>query len=164
MKLIKPALKYKRSFQNALKEFAKEGRNEGEPLNIELHIKTSKQYAKGENLPKGCVPASTYWLVDNNQFIGRASVRHCLNNNLKKFGGHIGYVIRPSKREKGYGKQILKLALLEAKKLGIDNALLTCDESNAASQKIIEKNGGKLKDKLKQENGILKRRYWIKID
>lgn len=164
MKLIKPALKYKRSFQNALKEFAKEGRNEGEPSDVEIYIKTRQQRAKGENLPKGYVPDSTYWLVDNNQFIGRASVRHYLNNNLKKFGGHIGYAIRSSKREKGYGKQILKLTLLKAKKIGIDNALVTCDESNIASQKIIEKNGGKLKDKVKRENGILTRRYWIKIN
>jgi predicted acetyltransferase len=163
MRLLKPTLKYKRSFQNSLKEFSKERRKEVNLFNIEMYIKESRQHAKGINLPKGYVPSSTYWLIDNEQFIGRVSIRHYLNGDLKKFGGHIGYIIRPSKRKKGYGAQILKLALLKAKKLGINKALITCNESNIASQKIIENNNGKLKDKIKQKNGILSRRYWVEL-
>lgn len=163
IRLLKPTLKYKKSFQNALREFSKEGSKEADLSNVQEYIKKSREYAKGKNLPKGYVPSSTYWLIDNEQFIGRASIRHYLNNNLKKYGGHIGYIIRPSKRKKGYGTQILKLALLKAKKLGIKKALITCDDSNIASQKIIENNNGKLKDKIKQKNGILSRRYWVKI-
>ena len=64
----------------------------------------------------------------------------------------------------GYGKMILKLALAEAKKLGILKALVTFDDTNTGSCKIIEANGGILEDKV--ENGKdnpLKRRYWITI-
>lgn len=163
MRLLKPTLKYKKSFQNALKEFLKEGpKKEVGPSNIELHIKESRDHAKGKNLPPKYVPYSIYWLIDKEQFIGRVSIRHRLNKELKKFGGHIGYIIKPSKRKKGYGTQILKLALLKAKKLGIKKILITCSEINVASQKIIEKNNGKLKEKTKHKNELLKK-YWINI-
>ena len=42
------------------------------------------------------------------------------------YGGHIGDGIRPSERRKRYGTLIIKLALLECKKLGINNVLITC--------------------------------------
>ena len=165
MQLVRPTIKYKTSFQNALREFAKEGSNEGDPNNVQGYIRERRQYVKGINLPKGYVPASTYWLIDKGQFIGRVGVRHKLNKRLRDFGGHIGYAIRPSKRKKGYGTQILKLALLKAKKLGLKQVMITCDEFNIASRKIIESNGGKLKEKVKSKeskNGIL-RKYWIKL-
>ena len=51
-------------------------------------------------------------------------------------------IIRPSKRNQGYGKKILQLALLKAKALGINKVLITCDETNIASKKIIEASDG----------------------
>jgi predicted acetyltransferase len=162
MRLLRPTIKYKRSFQNALREFAEEGSKEGNISNVEKYIKESRQHSKGVNLPKGYVSETVYWLIDDNQFVGRVGIRHYLSSDLKKLGGHIGYAIRPSKRKKGYGTQILKLALLKAKKLGIKKLLITCDENNIASRKIIESNGGKFKDKLRREDGIT-RRYWIKL-
>jgi len=65
----------------------------------------------------------------------------------------------------GYGGKTLELGLLEAKKLGLDKVLLTCDDNNIASWKMIEKNGGVLEDKIdniKDKNKIV-RRYWINI-
>jgi predicted acetyltransferase len=63
-------------------------------------------------------------------------------------------------RRKGYATQILKLALTEAKKLGIAKALVTCDENNIASKKTILKNNGKFAG----ENiihGRIKLAFWI---
>lgn len=61
-----------------------------------------------------------------------------------EYAGHIGYDISPNCRNKGYGFQILKLALEKAIKIGIEEAILTCKIDNTASKKIIEKNNGKL--------------------
>src|SRR3989344_8456793 len=83
-----------------------------------------------------------------NQYIGRLSIRHKLNDHLLKIGGHIGYDIRPSKRSRGYGTAILRLGLPKAKELRIERALLTCNENNIASLKIIEKAGGVLESKV----------------
>jgi predicted acetyltransferase len=87
-----------------------------------------------------------------------------LNDFLLKQNGHIGYFIRPSKRKMGYGKKILQLGLLEAKKMGLPKVLITCDEDHFASQKIIEANGAILENIIETENGKPKtRRYWINL-
>lgn len=50
--------------------------------------------------------------------------------------------IHPHERRKGYAKEYLRLALIEASKLGIDRVLLTCDETNIGSERTILANGG----------------------
>jgi predicted acetyltransferase len=83
-----------------------------------------------------------------------------LNSNLLISGGHIGYSVRPSERKKGYGKEILFLALQKCKKLGIAKILVTCDSKNIASEKVILANGGKLENCVPFDNRVIKR-YWI---
>jgi predicted acetyltransferase len=51
---------------------------------------------------------------------------------------------------------MLAAALPVARSLGIDPALLTCDEDNIASRKVIEASGGMLED-----NRHGKLRYWV---
>lgn len=140
--------------------FAKQEPNQS----FEQFVNNKIEEAKGLHLPEGFVPATELWLVDKDEFIGRVSIRHQLTENLLKIGGHIGYFIQPSKRKMGYGKMILKLALEETKKLGIFKALVTCDDTNAGSCKIIEANGGILENMIENgKNNPLKRRYWIKL-
>jgi predicted acetyltransferase len=122
-------------------------------------IKDRKDRTK---LEEGRVPMSEFWLVDGNKFIGWVKIRHELNKELLKQGGHIGYAIRPSERKKGNGTKILKLALIFAKQLGLSRVLVTCDDDNLGSAKIIENNGGVLENTIENE-GKLKRRYWIDI-
>lgn len=111
----------------------------------------------------GMVPASRFWLIgDGNQYLGDVDVRHHLNEALRRFGGHIGYKIRPSERRKGYGGLICQLGVLEARKLGIGEILITCDDDNIGSCKIIEANGGQLQDKIDNGRAVLTRRYWIR--
>lgn len=167
MQLIKPTKKYEQSWHEAVTEFQKEGQKgfwnwEKEPTDLDDYIKMTRDNEKGKNLPEGWVPSSSYWLIDNDQFIGHTNIRHRLNDHLKKIGGHIGYYIRPSCRKKGYGTKILELALIKAQQLGLKKVLITCDESNIASQKVIEKNKGKFQDKV--PNGPEpKLRYWIEL-
>lgn len=160
IRLVKPSMKYAASFKKALLEFKKEGRhNEGDPNDIDGYIKITKQYA-ADNVPRGKVGESKLWIIDEGMFIGRIGIRHKLNKKLRQFGGHIGYTIRPSKRKKGYGTKAMKLALHKAKSLGISKIMVTCDDDNIASQKIIERSGGKLRKKIMWE-GKLIRHYWI---
>lgn len=163
--LVKPSLVYKDSFLEALKEFQTEGKNiylhTTEPIeDFDTLLLKIKEKEEGINLPEGWVPQTELWLVENGKFIGWVKIRYQLSENLLKQGGHIGYAIRPSKWKMGYGSDILKLALPVAKGLGIKKALLTCDDDNLGSIKIIEKNGGVLENTIIYE-GKLKRRYWI---
>jgi predicted acetyltransferase len=120
--------------------------------------------ARGIGLPPGRVPYSTFWLTSGRRPVGRSSVRHYLTPDLEEEGGHVGYDIRPSERLKGYGKLILRLTLAEARKLGLSRALLTCDTDNVASAKVIEGNGGRLRDQtISKRSGKLISRYWIKL-
>lgn len=168
--LVRPSIDYKESYLEALKEFQSEGRNLDYDIqkladDFEGFVNKLLGLAEGKDLPEGFVPESKFWLVDKGEFIGTASIRHSLNENLLKIGGHIGYEIRPSKRHLGYGTEILKQALSEAKRLGIKNALITCDETNIGSRKIIESNGGVLEDIVfYDENMPKKMRFWIEIN
>ena len=111
----------------------------------------------------GSVPETIFWLIGDGQFIGRTSLRHSLNPKLLQFGGHIGYEIRPTQRRKGYGKLILRLALEQARAIGLTRVLVTCDDTNIGSAKIIEYNGGVLENTvLLAGDSVSTRRYWIR--
>jgi predicted acetyltransferase len=106
--------------------------------------------------PGGKVPDTTLWWVDGDEYLGRLSIRHQLTDHLREFGGHIGYVVRPSARRKGQATHMLAAALPLARDLGIDPALLTCDADNAGSRRVIESNGGVLEDQRGD-----KLRFWV---
>jgi predicted acetyltransferase len=83
---------------------------------------------------------------------------------LEHYGGHIGYFIRPSERDKGYGTRMLILALDEARKLGLSQVMMTCNINNLASARGIEKNGGVLASQgISRVSGKLISRYWITL-
>lgn len=107
------------------------------------YVKTLENHSKGIDIPENFISHSTFWLVnENGKVLGTSNLRHILTEKLLIIGGHIGYGIRPSERRKGNATKILELTLLEAKKLGIEKALITCNKSNIASAKTILKNGG----------------------
>ena len=169
IKLVKPSIKYKDSFIESVNEFHNEGKY-NDYYNLEIICNDFNKFLssyddeeKGINLAEGYVPATNLWLVDDNKFLGRVSIRHKLTKKLLNEGGHIGYGVRPSERKKGYGNKILELSLPIARKIGIDKALLICDDDNIGSYKIIEKNGGILENKVKAGNRLM-RRYWINLD
>ncbi len=112
---------------------------------------------------EGKVPDSVFFLLDKerNILLGAVNIRHYLNDYLLKYGGHIGDGIRPSERRKGYATEMIRLALLECKKLEINKVLMVCDKSNIASAKTIIKNGGILENEFVDDNGKIQQRYWI---
>ena len=103
--------------------------------------------------------------MDEDTWIGLLTLRAQINEQFLHSGGHIGYVIRPSKRRSGYGTAILRLGLEKARTRGLQRVLLTCDETNMGSRKIIEANGGQLENAVVVEGqAALKLRYWINLD
>lgn len=111
------------------------------------------------------VPDSVFFLLDTerDRLLGAINIRHYLNDELLREGGHIGDGIRPSERRKGYATEMIRLALAECRKLGIEKVLITCDKDNIASAKSIINNGGTLENEFINSDGVIEQRYWITI-
>ena len=90
------------------------------------------------------VPAREFFFVreEDRKIVGMINIRIDLNERLKKYGGNIGYSIRPTERGKGYNKINLYLALKVCNQYGIETVLLDADLDNPASWKTMESLGG----------------------
>jgi len=134
--------------------------------NIDNYEETIKELDKSANgiitNPKW-VPGTCYVTINSHgKIVGLGSLRHYLNDNLMKSGGHIGYSIVPSERKKGYGTKILNLLLEKTRNKNIDKVLVTCADDNTGSAKVIENNNGILENKIEVDNKIICR-YWIDL-
>ena len=170
IKLVEPTIQLESEFFEMVEEFKTEGKEiingigSIEIENFADSVRKAKDHVLGVGLPEGWVPASTYWLICQDRIVGTCNIRHRLNDFLKNYGGHIGYSIRPLQRSKSYGTQMLALALEKARCLGIKRVLITCSDDNIASARMIEKNDGKLVDKVMNEgHEVPTRRYWIEL-
>ncbi|MBC86948.1 MAG: GNAT family N-acetyltransferase [Bdellovibrionaceae bacterium] len=131
------------------------------------YLNLAQKIQKGENLPEGHVPSTLLFAFDeNNNIVGRSSIRHELNDSLLKVGGHVGYGVAPIYRNKGYATEILRLSLdyVKTHLPQIERVLVTCNENNLASKKTIENNNGQLENKIPYpEENTNKLRYWIDL-
>ena len=167
-RLVSPSIVHKASYRSCVAEFTARG----EPFvpfplgfaheNFEALLAQLAACAKGQGIPVGFVPHSTFWLVEGEEVVGVSNLRHRLTDSLRVEGGHIGYGIRPSARGRGHGTRILALTLTEAAKRGIASALLTCAKANPASSAVIRANGGVLQDEAFIESrGEVVQRWWV---
>jgi predicted acetyltransferase len=143
LELGPPALRYYGSFLVADAESTAEGTGRGvtDEVGFAALLTRCERYAAGD-VPEGRVRETTLWLVDGDVYLGRISIRHGLNDDLRRIGGHIGYDVRPSRRRQGLGTRMLALAIPHAAALGVDPALVTCDHDNVPSRRMIERFGG----------------------
>ena len=168
--LTRPSLDYKKSYLQAMREFQGEGhyitynlRRIGE--HFDDYIRQLYKQEERDSTTPGRVPNTEFWLIDNDTFIGRLNLRHHLNDYLLHVAGHIGYEIRPTQRRRGYGIEILHLGLLEARAIGLTHVLVTCDEDNVGSRRIIEHNDGIFENAVVVEGSSQhKLRYWITLE
>lgn len=170
MQLIKPNKKYFHSYVEAIEEYRANGVETYAFLDVDSYdiFEYIEHSEKGINIPVGWVPASYFWMVEEDCFLGEVCIRHQLTEALLRFGGNIGYGIRYSKWNQGIGTEMLRQALQYSKEyLHLNKVLLTCNDNNYGSYHVIEKNGGILQDKIENiidGEKIISRRYWISIE
>lgn len=162
MKLVFPSLLYKEQaiqFINEFKEYKSDINGVG-ALDSYLDNSTYEEWLKKvyadidiANIQKPRVPALTYFYVreDDDKIIGMINIRLALNDFLKKEGGHIGYCIRPTERQKHYATDMLSSALTVCDTLDIKEVILTCDKCNIASANVIKNCNGELSEEFYSE-------------
>jgi predicted acetyltransferase len=167
MVLRAPTLADEATLRLAFRELELEGTQkfllhgfDGDSTDFKTYIDVVKQYSEGQNLPTDKVKDTFFIAEVEGEVVGRISIRHSLNDFLFNYGGHIGYMVRPAFRRRGYASEMLRQGLLLAKEFGIDAVLITCNDDNLGSIKVIEKHGGVLENKVDEEGQLL-RRYWI---
>lgn len=167
MKLIIPSVEYKSQYLDMMDDWISSKENLV-PFPLKYDTTDFLEFVNKCNRfntqkDEGFVHHSTFWFEDDNRIVGVSNVRHYLNDQLLVEGGHIGYGVRPSCRKMGYATKILELSLVQAKKLGIQKALITCDKYNIGSSKTIIKNGGILwKEHVYEGRKTLN--FWIEIN
>jgi predicted acetyltransferase len=127
-------------------------------LSFEKFLSLMNDLKLGKNLSASEVPTTSLYAFEDCAIVGKVSLRHCLNPHFEKTAGHIGFGVVDKYRGKGYGNEMLLLALPQAKQLGLSRVLLICAEDNHASMRIIQKNGGVLIGTSEK-----KMRFWIDI-
>lgn len=170
LELVSPTERLRETFLRAMAEFRREGLPWwiGGDLELAEHdfsAFVAKKLADATCRTETTVPATHLWGVAveaEDELVGRISIRHELNDALRVVGGHIGYDTVPSFRGRGVATEMLRQALPVASALGLTRLLITCDDTNTASIRVIERNGGALSEtKALGPNGPVKRYYWI---
>ena len=167
IKLILPTMDYKEKIENYKLDFIKNGDSMDGTAGLRDVATFEDWYAAWkDNLSEatvraGLVPNTTFLAIDeNDNLLGMIDIRHKLNDHLLNFGGHIGYSVTKSKRQKGVATKMLSLALDECIKLGISKVLITCHKENIASAKTIINNNGIFENEILEDNRTIQR-YWI---
>lgn len=172
VKLIKPSLEFNQEIMAFRQEFLEYGGSMdgcGNLINCETTnewLKEIDDLAQAETCPDGYVPMTQFICVReaDKKLVGVIQVRHYFNDYLEKFGGHIGYSVRPSERKKGYATEMLGLILPYCKELGLDKVLVTCLENNEASRRVIKNNGRVYESTVYEPNRKANiERYWISL-
>jgi predicted acetyltransferase len=160
---------YRESFLRGLGEFRREGLpwwfgGDLDAAEQDFDAFVARKCADSNRRTEGFVPATHLWALAEEQFVGRISIRHELNDALRVEGGHLGYDTVPSFRGRGVATEMLRQALPVARALGLLEVLLTCDDTNTASIRVIEKNGASLREtRVLDAHRPLKRYYWITL-
>ncbi len=171
MRLEQPSTELGDSYRGLVREFVELGEDLVPfPLSFPHHdmselVANLAAYSRGDDLQPGFVAHSTYWLVDSSRnVVGVSNLRHSLTAALRRYGGSIGYGVRPSARGQGFGTEILRQTLVKAHSMGLSELLLVCAKDNRASVSVIVNNGGVLdSEEFLPEEGEVIHRYWIRL-
>ncbi len=120
---------------------------------------------RGEHAPDpGRVPDTVHWALLDGEVVGRIALRHVLDEKLRRFGGHLGYEVRPSARRRGIAAEMIRQVLQTPLARSIGRLLVTCAPANVGSSKAILANGGVL-EKIEFVEAIQRDTsfYWIDV-
>jgi predicted acetyltransferase len=173
--LSPPTTRVAASFVEAMAEFQAEGRGGADDASMigqdirtfggrwsttrgfAAYVAWLRSQARESNpRPEGIVASTTLWWVESDMYLGRIAIRHRLTPALAQVGGHIGYDVRPTARNRGHAGAMLRAALPVAACLGVGSALLTCAAGNVISRRVIEGCGATFAG---EHAGIL--RFWL---
>lgn len=132
----------------------------------EEYIKMCKDLEDPGKTPSSFVPATQFLFIRrcDNRLVGMIQVRHCFNDYLEKYSGHIGYSVRPSERRRGYAREMLKMTLPFCREIGIHKVLISCIDGNLGSEKTILANGGVYESTIHEpDKNIDLKRFWITL-
>jgi predicted acetyltransferase len=171
--LIVPTVRLHESWLESRDEWGKDSHQDGSGLRFGTGLDTPEGFAawvewlvscedRLRPAPEGWVHCTFRWIVEGDRYLGAIALRHELDDFLLRAGGHIGYGVRPSARRRGLASFALGEMLGEARALGLERVLITCNVTNEGSARTIEKHGGVLEDVRETEIGALKR-YWITL-
>lgn len=167
--LVAPAVRYRETFLRAAREFQQEGLPWWIGGDLDLAARdfgafVAKRLAEAQRRTEAPVPKTHLWAIASDEMVGRIAIHHELNPALRVEGGHIGYDTVPSQRGRGVATEMLRQALPIARGLGLSEVLLTCNDDNRGSIRVIERNGGVLREtKAPGPDRPLKRYYWISV-
>jgi predicted acetyltransferase len=173
VELISPTVRMHESWLGARDEWAPGAVLHGHGVEVSDDVETMDGFAEylarlarfsDESLPVPAdrVHATYWWIAEGDTFLGAITLRYRLNAFLLRAGGHIGYGVRPSARGRGVASWALGAVLPRARDRGLERVLITCQDTNVASARTIERNGGVLEDIRTTEFGAT-RRYWIDL-
>ena len=125
--LIRPNL----SFSDEIRAYRQEFLDLGSPLNgcgplADMEdpaqwVVHTQRFELGEDIPEDMVPSTQFIYVreSDQKILGTIQIRHTFTPFLETYGGHIGYSIRPSERQKGYATKMLHDCLPYCRSLGL---------------------------------------------
>ena len=133
---------------------------------IAAWLEYNRKLESKETVPSNWVVSEqfVYMRQSDRKIVGMIQFRHEFNEFLEKYGGHIGYSVRPSERRKGYAKRMLADCLKVCKAFGLEKVLVTCIQDNEGSKRTILANGGVYESTVFCEShGVTLERYWIAL-
>lgn len=154
--LVVPAPRWAAEYREALREAAELGEvvpwDPAFDCSDDELLDAIARAAAGIWGPGATEPSQWYrWWVEGEHYLARISLRFPgFRENADHYASHgdIGYDVRPSERGRGVATDMLRAMLDFARRQGYEDALVTCDDVNAASRRVIEKAGGSYLDTL----------------
>jgi len=148
MGVIKPNEKYLDEYLAACKESYDYDVKEWMPVELDdfdnwktRALRLCEMLECGDGLPEGIPRMITYWCVEQDKFIGEIQIRPFLSVEEAKVVGHIGYAVRYSMWNKGYGTKLLTYAVERLQEMNVNPIYIACHIDNEGSNRVSQKVG-----------------------
>ncbi len=141
MEITKADIGHAELFKNYAKDCVQEGLELYDEAKLDSHAYLKKRiaYSEGKELPAGWAPISTYFYIESGIICGSIRFRHGTNEYIENVIGHIGYDTLLRARGRGVATKMLRWIV---NNIIEHRVIITCDEDNTASSRVIEKCGG----------------------
>ncbi len=168
LRLERPTAKYEQQVMSYREEMLQNGDSFDGCAGLEK-VTSYAEWMDFENRLKkqGYAPSEVFLAIRNadDRVVGIIDYRHPLSDFLLRYGGNIGYSVRPAERRQGYATAMLRLVLPVCRDYGETRVLVCCDPDNVGSRKAILQSGGVMENEVEDPSGLtasgIIQRYWI---